>query len=104
PVLTNGDVWTPLVIDPPNEMRLNHVLLVVGRLKPGETQESAQAEMDTIATRVGQEFPEVRDWGINLITFTDAFVSSQLRRALLVLLGAVGFVLLIVSANVANLL
>jgi putative ABC transport system permease protein len=104
PILTNGDVWVPLVIDPPKEMRLNHVLLVVGRLKPDVTREAAQAEMDTIAARVGQEHPEVRDWGINLITFADAFVSTQLRLALLVLLGAVGFVLLIVSANIANLL
>jgi putative ABC transport system permease protein len=103
-VLTNGDVWVPLVIDPPKEMRLNHVLFVVGRLKPGVTYRSAQAEMDTIATRVGQQYPEVKDWGINLVTFRDTFVSSQLRTALLVLLGAVVFVLLIVSANVANLL
>jgi putative ABC transport system permease protein len=102
--MTNGDVFVPLVIDPPKEIRLNHVLVVVGRLKPGVTYRAAQAEMDTIAARVGQQYPEVRDWGINLITFTDTFVSSQLRRALLVLLGAVGFVLLIVSANVANLL
>jgi ABC-type antimicrobial peptide transport system permease subunit len=94
----------PLVINPPNEMRLNHVLFVVGRLKPGVTRQAAQMEMDTIAARVGQEYPEVRDWGINLITFTDTFVSSQLRTALLMLLGAVGLVLLIVSANIANLL
>ena len=104
PVLTNGDVWVPLVIDPPKEMRLNHVLFVVGRLRPGVTRQAAQAEMDAIAVRVGQEHPEVKDWGINLITFTDAFVSTQLRTALLALLGAVGFLLLIVSANVANLL
>jgi len=104
PVLTNGDVWVPLVIDPPKEVRLNHVLSVFGRLKAGVTRETAQVEMDAIAERVGHEHPEVRDWGINLITFPDAFVSSQLRRALLVLLGAVGFVLLIVCANVANLL
>ncbi len=102
--LTNGDVYVPLVIDPPKEIRLNHVLVVVGRLKPGVTYRAAQAEMDAIATRVGQQYPEVRDWGINLITFTDTFVSTQLRTALLVLLGAVVFVMLIVSANVANLL
>jgi putative ABC transport system permease protein len=103
-VLTTGDVWVPLVIDPPKEMRLNHVLFVVGRLKEGVTLREAQSEMDSIASRVGQEYPEVKDWGINLITFTDTFVSGQLRTALLVLLGAVIFVLLIVSANVANLL
>ena len=85
-------------------MRLNHVLFVVGRLKHGVTYRAAQAEMDTIAPRVGQQYPEVKDWGINLVTFTDTFVSSQLRTALLVLLGAVVFVLVIVSANVANLL
>ena len=87
--LTTGDVWMPLVIDPPKEMRLNHVLFVVGRLKPGVTYRAAQAEMDSIAARVGQQYPEVKDWGINLITFTDTFVSAQLRTALLVLLGAV---------------
>ena len=103
-VLTTGDIWVPLVIDPPKELRLNHVLFVVGRLKPGVTIESARAEMDAVAVRVGQQYPEVKDWGISLVTFTDTFVSTQLRTALLVLLGAVTFVLLIVSANVANLL
>ena len=103
-LLTNGDVWVPLIINPPREARLNHVIFVVGRLKPGITIAAAQAEMDTIATRVGQQYPEVKEWGIRLITFSDTFVSSQLRTALLVLLGAVMVVLLIVSANVANLL
>lgn len=103
-VLTPGDVWIPLVIDPPKEIRLNHVLFVVGRLKPGVAVQEAQAEMDAIAARVGQQYPEVKDWGIRLVTFTDTFVSTQLRTALLVLFGAVVFVLLIVSANVASLL
>src|SRR4051794_22917866 len=102
--LTTGDVWVPLVIDPPKEIRLNHVLQVVGRLKPGVSYRAAQAEMDTIAARVGQQYPDVRDWGVTLVTFTDTFVSTQLRTALLVLMGAVAFVLVIVSANVANLL
>src|SRR5262249_10543872 len=103
-VLTTGDVWVPLTIDPPKEMRLNHMIFVVGRLKPGVTARAAQTEMDAVALRMGQQYPEVRDWGVNLITFTDTFVSSQLRTTLLVLLAAVFFVLLIVSANVANLL
>ena len=84
-------------------LRLNHVLLVAGRLKPGVTYRAGQAEMDTIAARVGQQHPEVKEWGITLVTFTDTFVSSQLRTALLVLLGAVAFVLLIVSAKMAAL-
>jgi len=80
------------------------LLFVVGRLKPGVTLQEAQAEMDAIAARVGQQYPEVKDWGIRLVTFTDTFVSPQLRTALLVLFGSVVFVLLIVSANVASLL
>ena len=103
-VLTTGDVWVPLVIDPPKEIRLNHTLFVVGRLKAGVTEGEAQAEMNAIAARMAQQYPEMKEWGVSLITFTDTFVSSQLRTGLFVLLGAVAFVLLIVSANVANLL
>ncbi|HTI36817.1 MAG TPA: ABC transporter permease [Vicinamibacterales bacterium] len=104
PVLTTGDVWVPLVIDPPKEIRLNHVLFVVGRLHDGVTLQRAQTEMNGIAEDMSRQYPEMHDWGVNIITFTDTFVSSQLRTALLVLLGAVGFLLIIVSANVANLL
>ena len=103
-LLTGGDIWAPLTIDPGREIRLNHVILVFGRLKAGVTPQQAQAEMDTIATRVGQQYPEVKDWGIRLITMTDAFVSSQLQTGLWVLLGAVACVLLIACANIANLL
>jgi len=103
-LVANGDIWTPLVINPPKEVRLNHVLVVIGRLKPGVTIVQAQREMDAISARVGAEYPEVRDWGISLVTLTDSLVSSQLRTGLLVLLAAVGFLLLIVCANVANLL
>jgi putative ABC transport system permease protein len=60
--------------------------------------------MDTIAGRVGDQYPEVRDWGIHLITLFDTFVSPQLKTGLLVLLFAVVFVLLIACANIANLL
>src|SRR4029077_7253509 len=80
------------------------VLFVAGRLRPGVTRQAAQAEMDGIAGAIRRLYPEMKDWGINLVTFTDTFVSSQLRTALLVLLAGVVFVLLIVSANVANLL
>jgi len=103
-LLTGGDIWMPLTIDPGREIRLNHVISVFGRLKPGITPRQAQAEMDTIAVRVGQQYPEVKEWGIRLLTLTDAFVSTQLRTGLLVLLGAVGCVLLIACANIANLL
>jgi putative ABC transport system permease protein len=102
--LTNGDMWTPLMFDPASEIRLNHVILAVGRLRSGVTLERAQAEMDVVAARVGQQYPEVKDWGIRLVDFYRVFVSPQLQTTLLVLLAAVGCVLLIASANVANML
>jgi len=71
---------------------------------PGVSLPQAQAEMNIVSGRVGRQFPEVRDWGINLITMFDTFVSPQLKTGLLALLGAVGFVLLIACANIANLL
>ena len=103
-VLAPGDIWVPLTIDPTKEMRLNHTLFVAGRLRPGVTVAAAQAEMDGIAARMRAQYPELKDWGVNLITFTDTFVSDQLRTTLIVLLAGVVFVLLIVAANVANLL
>jgi putative ABC transport system permease protein len=104
PLLTNGDVWIPLIIDPGREARLNHTITVVGRLRRGVSFSQAQAEMDTIVARVGAQYPEVKDWGVRLQTFRDLFVSDRLRTALWVMLGAVGCVLLIACANVANLL
>jgi putative ABC transport system permease protein len=103
-LISGADVYTPLTIDPGKEIRLNHVIFVVGRVKRGVSLQEAQAEMSTIAARVGQQYPEVRDWGIRLVTFFDTFVSAQLKTGLLVLLCAVGFVLLIACANIANLL
>ena len=103
-VLTGGDIWAPLVIDPKKEIRLNHVITVVGRLRDAVTLQQAQAEMATISARLGREFPEIREWSARLITFRETFVTPQLETALLVLLGAVALVLLIACANIANLL
>jgi putative ABC transport system permease protein len=77
---------------------------VVGRLRLGVTPRRAQTEMDLVAARVGTQFPEVKDWGIQLLDFAGTIVPDSLRTALLVLLGAVAFVLLIACANIANLL
>ena len=103
-LVSGGDVYTPLVIDPAKELRLSHLLLTIGRLRPGVTIEQAQAEMNTISIHLGQQYPEIRDWGIRLVSFFDTFISPDLQTGLLVLLGAVGFVLLIACANIANLL
>ncbi|HEY1676671.1 MAG TPA: ABC transporter permease [Candidatus Sulfotelmatobacter sp.] len=103
-LITGGDISVPLTIDPSKELRLNHTIVTFGRLKPGVTAHQAQAEMDTISARVGQQFPEVRYWGIHLLSMFDTFVSPDLKTGLLVLLVAVFFVLLIACANIANLL
>ncbi len=60
--------------------------------------------MDTVSRRMGMQYPEIKDWGIQLQTFYDLLVPVPLRTALVVLMGAVVLVLLIASANVANLL
>ena len=103
-LLSNGDLWTPMIIDPGREIRLNHVILAVGRLRPGTTLEQAQAEMNVVAGQVSQQYPEMKEWGIRLVDFYHFFVNPQLQTGLVVLLCAVGCVLLIASANVANLL
>jgi predicted permease len=103
-LISGGEIYGPLTIDFATENRLNHVIIVFGRLKPGVTFQQAQAEMHGIAVRLGKQYPEVRDWSIQLLTLLDTFVTPQLKTGLLVLLFAVGFVLLIACANVANLL
>jgi len=103
-LIGGGDIYTPLTIDPSKELRLNHVITVFGKLRTGVTAQQAQAEMDTISARVGKQYPEVRYWGIRLVSLFDTFVGADLKTGLLVLLVAVGFVLLIACANIANLL
>jgi putative ABC transport system permease protein len=103
-LFSGADIYTPLTIDRAKELRLNHLILVIGRLKDGVSIEQAQAEMNTVSSLMGQQYPELRDWGIRLISMFDTFVSPQLKTGLLVLLWAVAFVLLIACANIANLL
>jgi len=103
-LIGGGDIYVPLTIDLAKEVRLYHLIFVVGRLKPGVSVRQAQSEFDSIVERMHQDYPEIRDWGVNLVTFFDTFVSPQLKTGLVVLLGAVMFVLLIACANIANLL
>jgi putative ABC transport system permease protein len=103
-LITGGDIYTPLTIDPSREIRLNHLIFVVGRLRDGVSIGQAQAEMNVVSAAMGKQYPEIREWGIRLITMRDTFVGPELKTALLVMLWAVGFVLLIACANIANLL
>jgi len=103
-LISAAEVYTPLVIDPAKELRLNHVLIVFGRLKEGISLQQAQSDMDSISARLDQTYPELRDWGIHVSNLRETFVTPDLKTGLLVLLSSVFFVLLIACANVANLL
>src|SRR6266516_4114221 len=101
----NDQVWVPIAF-PPEEaaQRGNHFLGVVARVKPGVTQKQAEAEMETIAVRLDRQYPDYNTRiGAVVVPLHEQLV-GDIKPALLVLLGAVGFVLLISCANVANLL
>ena len=102
---STAQMWTPLVLSEAQLQDRNwHFLLMVGRRAAGTTLEAARAEMKTIGARLSQEFPDSNQgWGVDVMPLHGEMTQS-VRSMLWVLLGAVGFVLLIACANVANLL
>ena len=99
-----SELWAPLAIDPAQVNRGSREMFTIGRLQPGVSIEEAQAEMDTIAQRLAEQYPDSnRDIGVHIVGYHQQ-LTGNLRAALLILLGAVVFVLLIACANVANLL
>ena len=103
----NVDVWTPLSFDPNDahgRSRKARSLSVVGRLADGVPLERAQRDMTLIAGRLATTYPDSNaGWGARVVAAQEQLVTT-VRPALLMISGAVGFLLLIVCANVANLI
>ena len=101
---SQAQLWTPLVIPPPLMADRNaHMLAVVGRIATGQTIDAARREMKAIAARLETEYPESnKTFTVELVPILDQIV-GKLRPALMALMAAVVFVLLIACANVANL-
>jgi len=99
------DIWTTVAIDSGMfPQRGAHYTHVIARLKPGVTPAQAQAEMEGIAANLERQYPDENSHrGISMIPALESLV-GDIRPALIILLGAVGCVLLIACANVANLL
>src|SRR6266516_1540062 len=101
----NDQLWVPIAFT--NEEiteRGTHFLDVIERIKSGITLKQAQAEMETIAARLAKEYPKYNTRIGATVTPLHEEIVGDIKPALLVLLGAVGFVLLIACSNVANLL
>ena len=105
---TRVELWTTIahdLIGPQGLAKQRGVsyLQAVGRLKPGVGVAQAQSDLGLVQDRLNHQYPENRPRGVTIQSESDA-ISGAIRPALLILLGAVGFVLLIACANVANLL
>ncbi len=97
-------LWFPSALEAPSTGRGPHFLRVLGRLKTGTRVEQARTELDTIAQRLEQSYPDTNKGSRVFMIPLQKFYNEELQRPLYVLLGAVLFVLLIACANVANLL
>jgi len=100
-----AEVYAPLAMTPElMKSRGSHGYYVIGKLKPGTSMESAQADLDNLTARLEQQFPETnKGWGATAIPILADTVRTY-DTALWVMMAAVGFVLLIACANVANLM
>src|SRR2546427_81430 len=97
------EVWAPLVLDRNPERRRSDQLTVIGRLRSNTSPDQARADMSLIGVRLRQRYPEFNaGYEVGFSRLQDELVGN-VRRPLLVMLGAVGFLLLIACSNVAHL-
>jgi putative ABC transport system permease protein len=98
------DLWVPLSITPAVQRRSNHFITTIGRLKSGTELIEAEADLNRVAEVLESEYPDTnKGWRAALTPLNDEAV-GDIRSGLLILMGAVGFVLLIACANFSNLL
>jgi putative ABC transport system permease protein len=102
----NNDIWAVFVPTEQQERRTTRFLNVFGRVRDGVSRTEAQTELNTIAGRLTTQYPKDYEEisGASLQTFNERFNGGPIRAVFLSMMGAVGFVLLIACANVANLL
>jgi putative ABC transport system permease protein len=103
-----SEVWVPFGLFGDEDFATHRagivMIFALGRLKPGVTLEQARAEFNVIAARLAAQYPEANQGsGVRIVSWSES-VGRNIRPALLMLMGAVGFVLLIACANVASLL
>jgi putative ABC transport system permease protein len=100
-----NQIWRPLVFEPQNMTRNFHWMGSFALLKRGVTLEQAKAGMDAIGAQIAQQYPDSnKGWGVNVERYADVIVGPDLRRSVLIMMGAVGMVLLIGCVNLANLM
>jgi len=98
-------LFVPLAFKPDQINHDFHWLLVMARMKPGVTLQQANANMDSVTHHISEAYPvSNKNWGASVEYLQNDFVSRDIIRNLWLMMGAVGFVLLIACVNVSNLL
>jgi putative ABC transport system permease protein len=99
-----AQIYTPLRFKPESMTRNFHWMISFAKLKPGVTLEAARKQMDAIGGRIAHDYPDSnKGWGVAVDRYSDILVNQDLKQSLYVLLAAVGMLLLISCANIANL-
>jgi predicted permease len=98
------DIWMPLTPSPEVQKRDNRQMMAYGILKRGVSLQQAASEFDGVARRLAAQYPVDKDLGASVETFHQRFNGGGIRMIFLLMLAAVGFVLLIACADVANMM